>query len=107
MKLLWGKDKREYQRQKELLAKVTQEKEQLAKKVVEIEQRKVIISPGATASRDLPNVSFTSIDAQLKVINADYEFEVVPIIRKLVKVNPDISQAFNDTVRLANTGHKI
>lgn len=108
MKLLWGKDRKEYEAQKRALADAIAEKEALQRKVLEVEQRPVIVTPGATASRDLPNQSFiTAIDAQLKVLPAEYEFDVVPIIRKLVKINPDVSQAFNDTVRLANTGHKI
>jgi hypothetical protein len=112
MKLLTSKEEKQIKANAEALASELQttreEKAALEKKIIEIEQRKRVISPGATVDRDLPNQTlFGTFDVSLKVIPADYEFEVVPLIRKLVKVNPDLSQAFNDTVRLANTGHKI
>lgn len=40
-------------------------------------------------------------------VNPEYDFEVVPLIRKLIRVNPDLGQALWDIVFLGNTEHRI
>lgn len=42
-----------------------------------------------------------------RVVQTDWIMDVIPIIRKLVKVNPDMGQALHNVVTLGNTGHKI
>ena len=44
---------------------------------------------------------------QTKILTPDFMFDVIPYIRKLAKVNPDLGQALNNVVTLGNTGHKI
>jgi hypothetical protein len=104
----WGNKEKVLKEQLDRVKALEVEKEALAKKVIEIEQRQAVITPGASSVRDTPdNSAFEGIQRSLKVLPADYEFQVVEIIRKLVKINPDVQQAYNDTVKLANTGHKI
>lgn len=76
------------------------------KKKLEMEGNRVI-TPGPTSSKDLPLTGFAQWHQSLQVLEADFDFEAIPIIRQLTKINPDVSQAFNDIVRLANTGHKV
>lgn len=47
------------------------------------------------------------IRQSLKFLEPGYQFDVVPLIRKLKDSNPDVSQAFRDVIQLANTGHEI
>lgn len=42
-----------------------------------------------------------------RVVTTDWVMEVIPIIRKLIKVNPDFGQALHNIVTLGNTGHKV
>lgn len=42
-----------------------------------------------------------------RVVQTDWVMEVIPIIRKLVKINPDMGQAVHNVITLGNTGHKI
>lgn len=49
----------------------------------------------------------TGLGAQYRVVNQGFVSAVIPIIRALMKVNPDVGQAINNIVALGNTGHKI
>lgn len=101
MKLLFGKNQEKYQAD---LAEL----ERLRKKVIDIESKPSVITPGASSVRDEPNPNtFELLQQSLRVISPEYDFEVVPIIRKLVKVNAAMSQAFSGIISLSNTGHKI
>ena len=40
-------------------------------------------------------------------VKPDFDFEVIPLIRKLIRVNPDFGQALWDLVMLGNTGHRV
>lgn len=42
-----------------------------------------------------------------RTINAKFLREIIPIIRSLCYLNPDVSQALDNIVSLGNTGHKI
>ena len=48
-----------------------------------------------------------NLGEKYRVINHDFLVEIIDVIRRLVKYNPDISQALNNVVTLGNTGHKI
>lgn len=69
---------------------------------------KGVISPGRVS---VPNDAELSIMDTLKgmtgLVTPSYRTELVPLIRELYKVNPDISIALQDMFKLANTGHKI
>jgi len=69
---------------------------------------KGVISPGRVS---VPNDAELSIMDTLKnltgLVTPSYRTELVPLIRELYKVNPDISIALQDMFKLANTGHKV
>ena len=66
-----------------------------------------IIVPGASSVQDYPESSFNILGNIRKILTPEFDFEVIQIIRDLTKVNPDLNQVFNDTVKLANTGHRV
>lgn len=107
MKLLFGKNQKRYQAEQSELERLRQEHIELAKKAVEIENRPVVITPGPSSVKDEPLNTIAILQESLRVISPEYDFEVVPIIRKLVKINATMSQAFTDIISLSNTGHKI
>lgn len=51
--------------------------------------------------------SYVGIQKDLQVVQPEYLFQAIPLIRRLVKVNPDFSQALHNIVTLANTGHQV
>jgi len=108
MKFLSNK---EYQELKDGASRVKQLESQieLIKKDISIDGKRTIVTPGPSSARDIPvSSAFDVVQASLRVLPTDVQSDiVVPLIRQLVKVNPDASQALNDFVRLANTGHKI
>ncbi|HOM78443.1 MAG TPA: hypothetical protein PLT50_04545, partial [bacterium] len=55
---------------------------------------------------DGENSSLT-LGGLLKVLSPDFSFNSIPVIRKLVKSHPILSQALNNIVELANTGYDI
>ncbi len=46
-------------------------------------------------------------DGEKQILLPDYYLGLIPIIRKLVSVNPNMSQALSNIVELGNTGHII
>lgn len=50
---------------------------------------------------------FNTLTDFYSFVKPEYDFEVVPLIRKLIRVNPNLSQALWDLVFLGNTGHKV
>lgn len=48
-----------------------------------------------------------ALSTEYKVITPTTFIEYIPIIRKLVQLNPDLSQALDNIVSLGNTGHKV
>ena len=76
-------------------------------KSVVIDGKKIIVTPGPVSKKDNTVDGIPFIQRTLKVLQADFGFDVIPIIRKLAKVNPDMGQALDDFVKLANTGHII
>jgi|SRR6478609_5636888 len=81
---------------------------QLAKeKIIQINNEPTVISPGASSSKDIPLQGLALIQRSLSYLEPEFDFNVIPWIRKLTKVNPDMSQALNDITRLANTGHRV
>jgi hypothetical protein len=63
----------------------------------------------SSVPHDPPSVTgiVNGLRAEYKVVNHDFIVGVIPIIRKLMKINPDVGQAINNIVSLGNTGHKI
>lgn len=63
--------------------------------------------PGRQISRDSNTSDIVNLKNRLGFLKPGYQFEVIPLIRKIKDANPDVSQAFKDVIQLANTGHKI
>lgn len=59
--------------------------------------------PDSTNYRTLVN----DLNKQVKIVNPEFNREVITLIRKMVKINPDMSQALDNYVTLGNTGHKV
>lgn len=75
------------------------------------ERSNVIVNIPAGGRDSKPDFSTTSnvidsLTSRLRRLESEV-FPIIPLIRKLSKVNPDLGQAFNDIVQLANTGFKI
>lgn len=62
--------------------------------------------PSGRKSSPSSNVTY-GFDGQFKVVTPDYIKQIIPIIRSLVKSNPDVGQALHNIVSLGNTGHRI
>lgn len=73
---------------------------------------------GPITTKDIPNArqsrpefyhSITGVayPFQMEDFNMSYIRKVIPLIRNLIKFNPDMGQALHNVVTLANTGHKV
>lgn len=64
------------------------------------------ISPGRVS---VPNDSsfINLLNREVKMVTPSFRREVIPLIRNLYKVNPDMSIALQDMFKLANTGHEL
>lgn len=51
--------------------------------------------------------AFNYLKNNLQVITPEFNLEVIPLLRKLVKTIPEFSQALDNIVRLGNTGHEV
>lgn len=54
-----------------------------------------------------PYTLLNNFSKEYRVVDRLFLKEVIPVIRKLMMMNPDISQAVHNIVSLGNTGHKI
>lgn len=54
-----------------------------------------------------PGVILASLGSQFRVVNHPFIVQCIPVIRRLMMINPDISQAIHNIVTLGNTGHKV
>lgn len=96
-----------YTKMEDELASLRKQNEEMKQKIVEIDSTSQIISSGASSIRDDQSTTLELLSSSLKILQPQFAFEVIETIRKLTIVNPDVNQAFNDVVRLANTGHKV
>lgn len=66
------------------------------------------ISPGRVSvpDDDLGNVIVT-LRESTRLISPSFRSDLIPLIRDLYKVNPDVSIAVQDMFKLANTGHVV
>jgi hypothetical protein len=76
----------------------------------EIENIKRVVSP-ARSSEPTDNGGKTNvidaINGLTEFVKPEFQYEVIPFIRKLALVNPDLGQAAHNLVMLGNTGHII
>lgn len=90
---------------------VGERKQPTKEEVVEEVKKKTVTTGGAPSvdpmAQDTTSKIYQVLDGQI-VIGPAFNLEAIPKIRGLVKINPDMSQAFSDTVALINTGiHEI
>lgn len=104
MRLFHSKD---YQKKAEENEALKNEIRKLKSREVKVEGKDIKVSSAPSSVRDLPHDFMSGLKASLRVIDADFDYSIIPIIRKLAKVNPNVNQALNDFIKLANNGHKI
>jgi len=73
-----------------------------------IEKSDITVRP-ATGRKSVPtiNQSFLDIREAINFIVPEFEYEYIPVIRKLFRGNSSVSLGINSIVELANTGIKI
>lgn len=54
-----------------------------------------------------PSNIVSSMGSQYRVVNHQFIVQVIPLIRKLMMINPDVGQAIHNIITLGNTGHKV
>lgn len=67
------------------------------------------IEPGRVSVPDdnLGDGVITYLEGMTKFVTPSYRREVIPLLRDLYKVNPDMGIAVQDMFKLANTGHQV
>lgn len=66
------------------------------------------ISPGRVSVPDDGSSNFiNTLQGLTNLVTPSFRTELIPIIRDLYKINPDVSIALQDMFKLANTGHTI
>jgi hypothetical protein len=65
------------------------------------------ISPGRVSAPDNDSSIISSLQGKNQLVTPSFRREVIPLIRNLYKVNPDMSIALQDMFKLSNTGHEI
>ena len=66
------------------------------------------ISPGRVSEPEDNNGDFVAVLSNMtSMVTPSFRREVIPLIRKLYKVNPDVGIALQDMFKLTNTGHII
>jgi hypothetical protein len=68
-----------------------------------------VISPGRVSAPEdnTQETILTGLHDSIKLVTPSFRTELIPLIRDLYKVNPDVSIALQDMFKLANTGHEI
>lgn len=65
------------------------------------------IDPGrVSAPEDVSGLTYSLTDFHC-MVDPSFRIEVIQLLRKLYKVNPDVSKALQDIYQLTNTGHRI
>lgn len=65
------------------------------------------ISPGRVSAPEEDGDFVTVLQNMTKMVTPSFRREVIPLIRQLYKVNPDMGIALQDMFKLANTGHMV
>lgn len=67
----------------------------------------VAIPPGRVSVPNDTNTIHSALKAEMDVVSPSFRTELIPLIRKLYKVNPDVGIAVQDMFKLSNTKHII
>lgn len=65
------------------------------------------IPPGRVSVPDSSYDMITSLKGMTGMITPSFRTELIPLLRKLYKINPDVSIAIQDMFKLTNTGHYV
>jgi len=65
------------------------------------------IPPGRLSVPNDTSNLITHLTSEYNFVGTEFEREYIPLIRKIYKVNPDMSIVLQDTFKLANTGHNF
>lgn len=71
------------------------------------DQPEVPIEPGRVSVPDDEGSTYSILRKIIPMVQPSFRKEVIPLIRNLYKVNPDISIAVQDMFKLSNTGHHV
>jgi hypothetical protein len=63
--------------------------------------------PIGRISKPQYDYSYELLKGELKVVKPSFSLDLIPLIRQLSIVNPNLGLVINDIVQLSNTGHKI
>lgn len=66
-----------------------------------------ILPPGTRVSQPNYAGSLTSMKEAVAFVKPSFQYEYVPVIRKLLRVNSSVSLATSSMAQLANTGHQL
>lgn len=70
-------------------------------------QEKVVVPPGRISVPNDPHNILSVLQGMNELVSPSFRTELIPLIRDLYKVNPDVGIALQDMFKLANTGHII
>lgn len=67
-----------------------------------------VVSPGrVSVPNDTNNLTIGQLKGLTNLVTPSYRQDLIPIIRDLYKINPDMSIAMQDMFKLSNTTHRI
>ena len=67
-----------------------------------------VVSPGrVSVPNDSPELTVSKLQGLTNLITPSYRQDLIPLIRDLYKINPDVSIALQDMFKLSNTAHRI
>lgn len=67
-----------------------------------------VISPGrVSVPNDIPQLTLSQLKGLTNLVGPSYRQDLIPVIRDLYKINPDMSIALQDMFKLSNTDHQI
>ena len=67
-----------------------------------------VVSPGrVSVPNDSPELTVRKLQGLTNLITPSYRQDLIPLIRDLYKINPDVSIALQDMFKLSNTAHRI
>lgn len=67
-----------------------------------------VVSPGrVSVPNDSPELTVRKLQGLTNLVTPSYRQDLIPLIRDLYKINPDVSIALQDMFKLSNTAHRI
>lgn len=67
-----------------------------------------VVSPGrVSVPNDPPELTVRKLQGLTSLVTPSYRQDLIPLIRDLYKINPDVSIALQDMFKLSNTAHRI